>query len=168
MKQEIVEFVQALQSRRSDEVSESVPLIELSSSDSSDSSDSDNDDATVSGHKRFRVPSGLDRVLSKKKKPDGGIVLPIGFLDPLPPEEPPALAPAAVASPVEVGQPSSSASKSLVDQSCKLFWKAGEYEGAPCGDFDSSAGNSCMFIVSIDCDGVLITPFLAEGTEEML
>lgn len=90
-----------------------------------------------------------------------GIVLPVGFLDPLPPEEPSALV-------TTEAQRSSTPNGSLVDQSCRPFWKAGEYEGSTGGDFDSPAGNSRLFIVSVDCSGVLTTSLHVEETKQML
>ncbi|KAK6920478.1 hypothetical protein RJ641_014156 [Dillenia turbinata] len=98
--------------------------ISLSSSsyDSGDSDDSDDSDeeevlgsATVDGGPK-----------KKRKLGDLGVVLPVGFLDPLPSKEIPLAA---------VPQPPLS-----VASSCKQFWKAGDYEGAPTGDWDAFSG----------------------------
>ncbi|TQD75230.1 hypothetical protein C1H46_039239 [Malus baccata] len=104
-------------------------VICLSTSSDSSSSDSDSDDSAVGG-------GGASGVLTKKRKLDGmGVGFPVGFLSPLPPEEVGRLLPgpdAAVARREERGVMSRS--------HFKQFWKAGDYEGSPCGDWDSSAG----------------------------
>lgn len=99
------------------------PVIHLDSSSSSSSSGSDqgSEDESVSG----------ENVTAKKRRLD--VVLPVGFLDPLPPL---AVAPPPTETPRESGLEVASSS-----QGCKQFWKAGDYEGAPCGDWDSSSGN---------------------------
>lgn len=98
------------------------PVIHLDSSSSSSSeSDQDSEDESVSG----------ENGTAKKRRLD--VVLPVGFLDPLPPL---AVAPPATETPRESGLEVASSS-----QGCKQFWKAGDYEGAPCGDWDSSSGN---------------------------
>ncbi|GMP57527.1 hypothetical protein CsSME_00021581 [Camellia sinensis var. sinensis] len=103
-------------------------VIDISSTDSDSNSESDDtDDSDVEG------------LLRKKRKLD--LALPVGFLDPLPPppeermtivaanknhglspEESASHTKAAVAN-------SSSPQSSAVVQSCKQFWKAGDYEG---------------------------------------
>ncbi|XP_009375173.2 protein MICRORCHIDIA 7-like isoform X1 [Pyrus x bretschneideri] len=104
-------------------------VICLSTSSDSSSGDSDSDDSVDGG-------GGASGVLTKKRKLDGlGVRFPVGFLRPLPPEEVGQLLPgpdAAVARREERGVMSRS--------HFKQFWKAGDYEGAPCGDWDSSAG----------------------------
>lgn len=99
-------------------------VIDLGSSSSSSSSDSDSDSDL----------GEVEGVVSKKRKMNElGVVLPVGFLDPLPalmlPESDVA------------GDRRESSLKVSVAQSCKQFWKAGDYEGAPCGDWTSSSGN---------------------------
>ncbi|KAJ8772487.1 hypothetical protein K2173_027664 [Erythroxylum novogranatense] len=99
-------------------------VIELSdSSCSSSSSDSDSDaDEIVGGFFDEDSFSGEGGSKKKRRKLDElGVVLPAGFLAPLPP-------------PLENG------SVSLVGQSCKQFWKAGDYEGAPSGDWGLHSG----------------------------
>ncbi|XP_009337546.2 protein MICRORCHIDIA 7 isoform X2 [Pyrus x bretschneideri] len=99
------------------------------SSDSSSSSDSDSDDSADGG-------GGASGGLAKKRKLDGmGVGFPVGFLSPLPPEEVERLLPgpeAAVARREE--------GRVVSRSNCKQFWKAGDYEGAPCANWDSSAG----------------------------
>lgn len=95
------------------------PVIHLDSSSSSES-DQDSEDESVLG----------ENGTAKKRRLD--VVLPVGFLDPLPPL---AVAPPATETPRESGLEVASSS-----QGCKQFWKAGDYEGAPCGDWDSSSG----------------------------
>ena len=136
MKQEVKqEIVDVSTENRDDDFLRPVPLIELR-----DSSVSCDGSATVfSGGKRDRVSSGLDGVLSKKNKLDG---LGSGSGGPLPPR---------ITSLTAVDHPSPAGdSRSMVDRGCKLFWKAGEYEGASNGGFDSNSGNSCGLIVFLD------------------
>lgn len=105
-----------------------IPVIDLSSSDS-DSSDSDSssDDTTEINTKRFRASSkGLP---PKKKKKLSDVVLPKGFLDPLPHKLPPK----------ENGD--SSKNDGSGSKGCKQFWKAGDFEGVKNADWDSYTGN---------------------------
>lgn len=100
-----------------------------SSSGSSDGSDSDVD-AVVEG---ICAIVGEDGGGSRKKRKMGevGEVLPIGVLDPA----------AALTLPEasrEIALPELSTEVAV--SSCKQFWKAGDYEGARCADWDSSAG----------------------------
>lgn len=124
LKREILETsLTTAEPKQNDSVSNKlVPLIELSSSSESDS-DYVNKDVEGAGdtsgppNKRRKMPEDLE------------VVLPVGFLEPLPaPECLPAAAEKDKA--VSVGL-----------QSCKQFWKAGDYEGAPSGDWEFSTGN---------------------------
>ncbi|KAK9277823.1 hypothetical protein L1049_027379 [Liquidambar formosana] len=146
VKQELVEPVRNEEPRLKFDVSKPVSVIELSSSESdSDGSDEldDDDDDDVVGRvgKRSRVPSGVDGGLLKKKKLEAlGVVVPLGFLDPLPPPLPPPPPPQTMPSPVVPRRHSTAnadSNPSAVVQGCKQFWKAGDYEGAPCGAWDS-------------------------------
>ncbi|XP_010250612.1 PREDICTED: protein MICRORCHIDIA 7 isoform X2 [Nelumbo nucifera] len=121
VKQEISEAGELTMGTAPPKASVSNPdVIELSSSGSDD--DSDDDSVLV---KRSRDSNGVDGDSSKKQKFD--VVLPLGFLDPLPPEEP-----VPMRETVTPPQPQGVAS------SCKQFWKAGDYEGAP-GDCPTSS-----------------------------
>nr|DAD30486.1 TPA_asm: hypothetical protein HUJ06_009337 [Nelumbo nucifera] len=103
-------------------------LIELSSTDS-DSDSGDSDGESLFG-KRSRSSNGVDGSSSKKQKLDGmGVILPLGFLDPLPPEEA-----------LPLSEPVSKSQSAVVVASCKQFWKAGDYEGASGCDTASSFG----------------------------
>ncbi|QCD84991.1 protein MICRORCHIDIA 7 [Vigna unguiculata] len=109
-------------------------VIELSSSDSDSESDIDLDDVVASALQDGGSPS-------KKPKTDSGAVLPVGFLSPLPPA--PASPPASLlALPApEWASISASLSKDYSGpgvNSCKQFWKAGDYDGAVCGGSGSS------------------------------
>ncbi|CAJ1937542.1 unnamed protein product, partial [Sphenostylis stenocarpa] len=114
-------------------------VIELSSSSSSSDSDSENDVDLDSV-----VASALQNGGSSSKKQrtgDGGMILPVGFLSPLPPA--PASPPAPLMSLPPPEWASNSASRSNVcmssgANSSKQFWKAGDYDGAPCDGFGSS------------------------------
>uniref|UniRef100_A0A2P2JUM4 Morc S5 domain-containing protein n=2 Tax=Rhizophora mucronata TaxID=61149 RepID=A0A2P2JUM4_RHIMU len=105
-------------------------FIEISdSSTSSSGSDSESESEGNGG-----VSLGGDRGSKRSRKLDDelGAVLPVGFLAPLPPS----------ASAVVVAKPhtASNGGLSLAVQSCKQFWKAGDYEGAPTGDWGLPAG----------------------------
>lgn len=138
MKQEIIERPILSETGGKAQASEPHSVIELSSSDS-DSNDSDHDDGIVNGGERSRVSSRVEGGLVKKRRLDElGIVLPDGFLDPLPPEELLRLPP-----------PPSGNHSAVIVQSCKQFWKAGDYDGAPSCDWNAYSG-------SIICISILI------------
>ncbi|GAB4845779.1 Protein MICRORCHIDIA 4 [Ancistrocladus abbreviatus] len=143
VKQEILEQFLSTNERRSrnPEPSEPVNVINLSSnssggggsSSSSDSDDSDSDDAV--SRKRLRVSSANGGASSSEKQKQDHrpeIVLPVGFLEPIVRE---------VVQPLpQPGTSSNAAQKGKSVQACKQFWKAGDYEGAPAGGWDSSTG----------------------------
>ncbi|GMH31500.1 hypothetical protein Nepgr_033343 [Nepenthes gracilis] len=111
-----------------------VNVIDLDSSGSGNSSSSDSDDSgsdcddAVLG-KLYRV-SATGSSSSKKQSLDrSGVVLPAGFLDPILPESPSPSSPA-----VNVAKKPQSAARV---QTCKQFWKAGDYEGGPCSEWES-------------------------------
>lgn len=113
-------------------------FIDIASSDSDDSdsdSDSSGSDDGVPGIKRPRGINGF--VFKKRKKGDGsGVVLPAGFLDPLPGKE--VLRPLAVVPPMSAALNGNGA---LVVGKVKQFWKAGDYDvEAMGGDWEKSAG----------------------------
>ncbi|XP_065872876.1 protein MICRORCHIDIA 7 [Euphorbia lathyris] len=111
-------------------------LIDLSSSSSSSSSESDSDNEDNGNAGGFRVSSTSHGLSKKKRKLDElGVVLPVGFLAPLPPSAASVSASAAVANSHSKGN----GDVSLAGRS-KQFWKAGDYEGSPCSDWDLSLG----------------------------
>ncbi|KAK1257388.1 hypothetical protein QJS04_geneDACA023732 [Acorus gramineus] len=101
--------------RRSGPPPLSTPVIELSDSDS----DGDGSAAAASpSGKRSRVPDGGGSGKKQRTDDGAGVPLPLGFLDPFPPEEDDHLA-AAVSVPMPISG----------TQSSRQFWKAGDYEG---------------------------------------
>lgn len=134
MKEEVLETPIAPQRRQRNAIVSAPPpdsVIELSSSSSSGGSDSDNEcdlDSAVAGAVRYGA-SG-ESPSKKRRTSDAGVILPVGFLSPLPP------APEAVLSLPAPGWASNSAFRSnantsLSVNSSKQFWKAGDYDGAP-------------------------------------
>ncbi|KAK8472714.1 hypothetical protein PHAVU_002G284600 [Phaseolus vulgaris] len=115
------------------------PVIELSSSSSGSDSDSENDldlDSVVAS----TLWDG-GRSSKKRKTSDAGVVLPAGFLSPLPPapESPPE--PLLALPAPEWASNSASGSNAYMRpgvNSSKQFWKAGDYDGAPSGGSASS------------------------------
>ncbi|KAL6011706.1 hypothetical protein ACLOJK_002170 [Asimina triloba] len=108
-----------------------VSVIELSSSSSDTDSDDDSLDGADSSCKRSRASTlGGDDGGRFKKRKFGDLLLPLGFLDPLPPDEDmPVLAPEPISrAPPALPIPPAAA------QACKQFWKAGDYEGDPVED----------------------------------
>ncbi|KAJ0765816.1 putative histidine kinase/HSP90-like ATPase superfamily, morc, S5 domain 2 [Helianthus annuus] len=94
----------------------STPVIDLDSSDN-DSSTSAN---RFSNSKKARVSND-----EKRKKSGDDVVLPAGFLDPLPPKE---------AAPVP------RVANEAVAPSCRNFWKAGDFDEVSDGDWDTTSG----------------------------
>lgn len=156
VKQELIERLKHSESNPDADSSKPVPYIDLSSSDSSD----DDDDVSVLG-KRPRVsdggfptkkeknktmtalsgilPLGFLAPLPPKNAPSG--VLPLGFLDPLPPINAPSplcLPSINEQSPLPLAQGNANAVANVA--SSRHFWKAGDYEGTPRGDWESSSG----------------------------
>lgn len=134
MKEEVLETPIAPQRRQRNAIVSAPPpdsVIELSSSSSSGGSDSDNEcdlDSAVAGAVSYGA-SG-ESPSKKRRTSDAGVILPVGFLSPLPP------APEAVLSLPAPGWASNSAFRSnantsLSVNSSKQFWKAGDYDGAP-------------------------------------
>ncbi|KAI3472585.1 hypothetical protein Pfo_031167 [Paulownia fortunei] len=108
-------------------------LIELSSSDSeSDSSSSDDDCSTTNRNNNAKKKS-------KTTAADLNAVLPVGFLDPLPSKQTPLPLPSPPNELLCLEFPSSTVN-TVMEASAKQFWKAGDYEGAPGGAWDSSNG----------------------------
>lgn len=161
VKEETLELAESqLQSRKPRlDVSNPVAVIDLSSSSSSggrDSDDEDDDDDGVgSTRKRSRFSDdGRGGPPSKKSKPID-YVLPAGFLDPLPPDEPLPLPEPETTQVYRLPLPE--AETALVsclslrrkggDQTCKQFWKAGDYEGNPTPDSPAAPGNLSSFFL---------------------
>ncbi|KAK7358674.1 hypothetical protein VNO77_00612 [Canavalia gladiata] len=142
VKEEVLEIPNSPE-RRQRNVAVSTPppesVIELSSSSSD--SDSDGDlDSVIAGTVQRDVS---EENPWKKQKTDGlGVVLPVGFLSPLSPA-PPKPPPPVLSLPAPEWA-SNSASRSNTNfglslDSCKQFWKAGDYDGAPGAGFQSSS-----------------------------
>lgn len=124
-------------------------FINLSSSDSDSDFDSDSDalsDNDIDGivNKRPRESSGDVSGNKKKKKraKDLSFVLPVGFLDPLPGKERVSKDSEAV-----LELPAPPERNAGVVSGCKQFWKAGDFNDAPSGDWQSATGKflNCMF-----------------------
>ncbi|XP_061349529.1 protein MICRORCHIDIA 7-like isoform X2 [Gastrolobium bilobum] len=115
-------------------------VIELSSGSSSSDSDSDVDlDSVIASAAQTGVSGESPR--KKRKMDDVGVVLPVGFLSPLPPAPfPPPQPLLSLPAPewASASAASSNRSASLVLNSPKQFWKAGDYDGAPVCGFDTS------------------------------
>ncbi|GFZ03920.1 histidine kinase-, DNA gyrase B-, and HSP90-like ATPase family protein [Actinidia rufa] len=157
VKQEIVERLKTPEANRKKEPSRPISVIDLSSSSSSssssDSDDSDDSSSSSDGGgsvlgtngKRSRVSSWTGGGLSNKMRKtmeELAVVLPLGFLDPLPPKN--AASPLPLLLPA-VSRPQPANGKANLDGSAnfgssKQFWKAGDYDGEPHGDWDTSAG----------------------------
>ncbi|XP_027123568.2 protein MICRORCHIDIA 7-like [Coffea arabica] len=143
IKSEILEEISPKPSTEAAVYLQTASVIDLSSS----SSDSDSDDLPLSDDD----VAGDNSRPKKKKKVDGStanVKLPLGFLDPLPTKETrlssSSPAPLAVHVPGDDALLALPAPKGIVAVSlecnAKQFWKAGDYEGAPSGDWDSSFG----------------------------
>ena len=129
MKREIVEVPNGEERSRKDDVKNraSLPVIDLDSS----SDDSDDDNGVSSGN---AGGSRRDGSSSKKRKVDEvGAVVPFGVSD---------CPPVLMSSEIEATTAARGKSNlSVPGQNFKQFWKAGDYEGSPCGDWDCSSGN---------------------------
>ncbi|KAF2311529.1 hypothetical protein GH714_024598 [Hevea brasiliensis] len=143
VKKEIIDSLRTPEPNRGNDSISKGPavLIELASSSSSDSdSDSDNGNNGNAGvSTRPRVSSSGNGFSKKKRKLDELGWCCQGFLAPLSPASV-ALAPSQSADvSLTPTAPLGNGNVSLTGQSCKQFWKAGDYEGAPCGDWDLSS-----------------------------
>ncbi|KAJ4850126.1 hypothetical protein Tsubulata_000599 [Turnera subulata] len=104
------------------------PAVISLDSDSSSSSGSDSDEPSSNGD------------VSKRRKLDNlGVVLPVGFLSPLP--QPRAQTTAATAAPTDAAAPGNSNAAGMGPQRCRQFWKAGDFDGAPSGNSVSDSGS---------------------------
>ncbi|KAM7480181.1 hypothetical protein LguiA_028394 [Lonicera macranthoides] len=118
MKEEALECSKSISKNRRSEPLEPVSVVDLSSSSDSDDSCSSEDDDVPSKKKK------------KRRLDSEGVVLPAGFLDPLPSK---------VAS-LPVAEGSANAMDMTTVQSCKQFWKSGDFQGRTGGDWDTSSG----------------------------
>ncbi|WCJ36307.1 Histidine kinase- DNA gyrase B- and HSP90-like ATPase family protein [Euphorbia peplus] len=117
VKQELVDNFQPTQANGTPIPKGPPVLIDIDSSSSS-SSDSDSDNGNAGGAR-------VSNTSSKKRKLDElGVVLPLGFLAPLP----------------KVPTNGNGNGNVSVATRSKQFWKAGDYEGSPCSDWDLSLG----------------------------
>ncbi|KAJ6676445.1 PROTEIN MICRORCHIDIA 7 [Salix viminalis] len=125
-------------------------VIELSSSSESSSGSGSESETELDGNsvvsKRRRDSNGGDGGFETKRKrrrrrnlDDLGVVLPLGFLAPLPLPLPPSSEPPTEAE-MAVVESTDSTMVSLIGQGSKQFWKAGDYEGAPHANWDLSSG----------------------------
>ncbi|XP_021908859.1 protein MICRORCHIDIA 7-like [Carica papaya] len=146
VKQEIMEHSTAMRRKNENDKPsrDPIPLIQLSSSsdsdsdddsDDSDSEENENNGATVAASGRSGAWTNGSAAKKRRKLDEPGVVLPVGFLQSLPPEEP-------LPSPAPSMELAVFVPKKLVSDAvrCKQFWKAGDYEGAPCGDWQFSSG----------------------------
>ncbi|KAL0318907.1 UNVERIFIED_CONTAM: protein MICRORCHIDIA 4 [Sesamum angustifolium] len=120
----------------------SAAVIELSSSESESESDSDSSSSDDDSPTRSRNNSAKRK---RKTVEDFSALLPVGFLDPLPSKLTPLPLPLPSPSPSPPNDLSCLALppagvNAVVDASVKQFWKAGDYEGPPGGDWDSANG----------------------------
>ncbi|KAI5683339.1 hypothetical protein M9H77_04567 [Catharanthus roseus] len=142
IKQEISEQLTQKLSEAYPRAESALSVIDLSSSDSDsddddDASDSDDNDAGADGN------ADVNNRPKKKKKIEESqvnMVLPLGFLDPLPPKEPRLSSPAAAALALPAPRSSKVSALRAADVSSKQFWKAGDYDGASSVDWESSSG----------------------------
>lgn len=123
---------------------ESVIELSSSSSDSDSSDDSDGPDENINANTTIAAvdrPEG--RIRKKRKVNDVDFQLPVGFLSPLPPDDPvPARLDSVTAVaevPLVLRQPEQMASR-ISSVLCKQFWKAGEYDGVSSIDWDLPSG----------------------------
>ncbi|XP_020237067.1 protein MICRORCHIDIA 7 [Cajanus cajan] len=110
-------------------------VIELSSSDSDSDCDLDSVVASV-----VRTGDSGESPSKKRRTNDGAVVLPVGFLSPLPPAPPPLTAVLSLPAPERASNSASrlNSNTSLTVNGSKQFWKAGDYDGAPPGGSGSS------------------------------
>ncbi|KAL4347205.1 hypothetical protein GQ457_17G018340 [Hibiscus cannabinus] len=148
VKQEIMETLNAERGKLGGVVRQQpCSVIELSSSSSdSDSSGSDDLDENDNANGVVSAGEGPEGRASRKRKiNDVDFVLPLGFLAPLPPDDPapiPLATEMAVAEASAMENPLEQAATTSVSSSvlCKQFWKAGDYEGGSSSSWELSTG----------------------------
>lgn len=110
------------------------------------SSDSDSDGGNLDSVIASAVQLGGSPTKKRKTSYSGGVVLPVGFLSPLPPPPEAVLSlPAPEWAPPSARSARSNGGRSLSLQGSKQFWKAGDYDGAPSVGFESSTGAVFFF-----------------------
>ncbi|KAL9272646.1 MICRORCHIDIA 4-like protein [Drosera capensis] len=132
VKQETIDaFLLARQQQRRAQNQQQQPTSVIDLSSSSDSSDSD-DDGEYAAASMVKKKKRRRRRVGDVASSGGGVVLPAGFLDPIVSTPPLAL-------PVPAER-NGSGGGGVAAGTCKQFWKAGDYVGAPVGDWDSHTG----------------------------
>ncbi|KAL6006512.1 hypothetical protein ACLOJK_037468 [Asimina triloba] len=117
-----------------------VPVVDLSSSSNS-SSDSDSDSDSGSDE---NSPRSAKKPKFSSNEEGFSSALPLGFLEPLSPEEldAPQL--------LQLRTPSPRLKSATPVQACRQFWKAGDYDGDAVGDSElSPSGNAAKFLFGI-------------------
>ncbi|XWS60228.1 hypothetical protein CRYUN_Cryun07bG0017800 [Craigia yunnanensis] len=151
VKQEIMETLSAPRRKLNGVVPEKpASVIDLSSSSSDSDSSDDSDDPDENDNANSAVAGGKGpegRASKKRKVNDIDFMLPLGFLAPLPPDDPAPvplasdMALADVPATVGVGPLEQASSRSLSSSGlCKQFWKAGDFDGATSTAWDLSSG----------------------------
>ncbi|XP_008464402.1 protein MICRORCHIDIA 7 [Cucumis melo] len=144
VKQELIEPLPLQGTINNHEPSNFSPtFIELSSDSESDSEDSEQEvvDGVLGVDTRSVVlPNDVDGGLSKKRRLNElEVVKPLGFLPPASLDEKHSMAVILPPS-AEAGNGQEMRTSNANGSACKQFWKAGDYEGAPCSNWDSSSG----------------------------
>lgn len=146
VKQELIEPLRAQGTSNNPEASNvSLSFIELSSDSESDSEDSEQevvDGILGEGTRSIGLPNGVDGGFSKKRRLNElEVVKPLGFLPPAALDEKNSMA-VILPSSAEACTGQEMRTSNANGSACKQFWKAGDYEGAPCSNWDSSSGMS--------------------------
>ncbi|RZC59703.1 hypothetical protein C5167_007006 [Papaver somniferum] len=164
-----------------------VQVIDLDSSSGGSDSDDDDDDEDSDGDAQrssSRVGGGGNNKRKKKKRriDNRGVVLPLGFLDPLPSKDKDGAVPKPPATPKDVVVPKPPATPKdfvaskppntpkevvvpkpkdvVMVQTCKQFWKAGDYDGGGGVVEDPFAFSTGILLLSLNCgmDHVRVHP----------
>lgn len=146
VKQELIEPLPLQRTSNNHEASNSSPtFIELSSDSESDSEDSEQElvDGILGVDTRSVVPpNDVDGGPSKKRRLNElEVVKPLGFLPPASLNEKHSMAVILPPS-AEAGTVQETRTSKANGSACKQFWKAGDYEGAPCSNWESTSGMS--------------------------
>uniref|UniRef100_A0A0A0LRP9 Morc S5 domain-containing protein n=1 Tax=Cucumis sativus TaxID=3659 RepID=A0A0A0LRP9_CUCSA len=144
VKQELIEPLPLQRTSNNHEASNSSPtFIELSSDSESDSEDSEQEvvDGILGVDTRSVVPpNDVDGGPSKKRRLNElEVVKPLGFLAPASLDEKHSMAVILPPS-AEAGTVQETGTSKANGSACKQFWKAGDYEGAPCSNWESTSG----------------------------
>ncbi|CAK9330319.1 unnamed protein product [Citrullus colocynthis] len=144
VKQELIEPLRAQGTSNNPKASNvSLSFIELSSDSESDSEDSEQevvDGILGEGTRSIGLPNGVDGGFSKKRRLNElEVVKPLGFLPPAALDQKNSMA-VILPSSAEACTGQEMRTSNANGSACKQFWKAGDYEGAPCSNWDSSSG----------------------------